>query len=118
MPVHEKHRDQIERLRRIATAMDSSFGVPGTRVRFGLDPLLGLVPGVGDLAGAAVASLIVFEARRMGVPRRVYARMMANVLIDFLVGSVPIAGDALDFWFKPSKKNIALLEAELENASG
>ena len=113
MPIQEKHRDQVERLRKLAHLMDNSVGVPGTKLRFGLDPVLGIIPGVGDLAGALIASVIVFEARRMGVPRRVHAKMTMNVLIDALVGTVPIVGDLLDFGMKPNQKNLRMLQEAL-----
>ncbi len=117
MPIHEKHRDQVERLRKLARLMDNSIRLPGTSRRFGLDPLIGLIPGVGDLAGALIAGVIVFEARRMGVPRRVHRKMTMNVMIDFVVGVVPVVGDLFDFGFKPNEKNLKLLESQLDAPS-
>lgn len=101
---------RVERLRRVAKALDWKFRVPGTRWRFGLDPLLGLVPGVGDSLGAVLSLWIVVEARRLGVPNTTAARMLANVGVDFVAGSVPLLGDLFDAGFKANMKNVDLLE--------
>lgn len=105
---------RLARLRRIALLMDSVVGIPGTRVRFGLDGLFGLAPGVGDAATAAVALYIVWEARRMGAPSELLARMAGNVAIDTFTGSVPLLGDLFDVAFKANLRNVALLEDWLQ----
>lgn len=99
----------LKRLDRLARLLDTSIGIPGTRWRFGLDPILGLVPGVGDLAGAALSGYIVYEAWRLGVPRAVLARMIANVAAETLLGTVPVAGDLFDAWWKANRRNVDLL---------
>ena len=101
---------KLTRLRTIARLMDSSIGLPGTRFRFGLDSLFGLAPVVGDAAGALVALYIVWEARRLGAPPQLVARMMGNVAVDSLGGSIPLVGDLFDATFKSNTRNIALLE--------
>ena len=101
---------RLARLRMIARLMDSSIGLPGTRFRFGLDSLFGLAPVVGDAAGALVALYIVWEARRLGAPAELVARMMGNVAVDTLSGSIPLVGDLFDAAFKSNTRNIALLE--------
>lgn len=101
---------RLTRLRVIARLMDSSIGLPGTRFRFGLDSLFGLAPVVGDAAGALVALYIVWEARRLGAPSELVARMMGNVAVDTLSGSIPLVGDLFDAAFKSNTRNIALLE--------
>lgn len=101
---------RVERLKRLAKALDWKFRVPGTRWRFGLDPVIGLVPGVGDSLGAVLSLWIVVEARRLGVPNTTVARMLANVGVDFVVGSVPLLGDLFDAGFKANMKNVDLLE--------
>lgn len=100
----------LGRLRRIAAVLDDLVPVPGTRMRFGIDPLLGLVPGAGDAVGAGVASYALFVAVRLGAPPHVLVRMAGNVLIDALAGTVPLVGDLLDFGWKASKKNVRLVE--------
>ena len=101
---------RLERLRRIGFLLDNSIGIPGTRFRLGLDALIGLVPGIGDLVGGLLSLYIIVEAHRMGVPRSVLARMGWNVAIDTLAGEVPILGDLFDIGFKSNQRNLALLD--------
>lgn len=99
-------------IRRLAWLMDESVRLPGGW-RIGLDGLLGLIPGVGDAMGLATSGYILLRARRFGVPRIVMARMIANVLLDALIGAIPVAGDLFDFAFKANRRNIALMEQYL-----
>jgi hypothetical protein len=101
---------RIEFLRRWSRLMDSAYRVPGTSIRFGWDPIVGLVPGVGDVATAAFAVAILYHAYRLGVPGVVLARMLLNVLIDLAAGLVPVAGDVADVAWKSNSLNLALLE--------
>jgi hypothetical protein len=96
----------------LARILDDGFRVPGTELRFGLDPIIGLLaPGVGDVvAGLCNIALIVLAVRE-GVPLPIVVRMLVNVLIDVLVGTVPIAGDAFDFVWKATRKNLDLIDA-------
>ena len=103
-------RRGLERLRMISLLFDQAFGVPGTRFRFGLDALFGLVPGLGDLAGAVVAVYAVQVARRLRAPSEIQLHMLSNIALDALVGSVPILGDIFDFVFKAQTRNLALLD--------
>src|SRR6476620_3537478 len=82
--------DRIARLDALATLLDTAFVVPGTQIRFGLDALIGLVPGIGDVITTAMALYIVNEARALGAPRLLVARMVANVALEGLVGAVPL----------------------------
>ena len=100
----------LARARTLARALDSAVGIPGTGLRFGLDPLLGLLPGLGDLAGAALSGYIVLTGLRLGVPRTVALRMIANVALDTVVGSVPVIGDLFDAGWKANNRNVALIE--------
>jgi len=93
--------------------MDELFAVPGTRLRFGLDALLGLLPGVGDTAAAMASVYILSAAHRHGVPRVTLARMALNVAIDALVGAIPLAGDAFDVYFKANRRNVELLRRHI-----
>jgi hypothetical protein len=88
--------------------------IPGTNIRFGADALIGLVPGVGDLVTAGVASLIILEARRMGAPTHVVARMIGNVALDGLVGVIPVVGDLFDVAFRANLRNMRLLRKHFE----
>lgn len=104
----------LESLDRLASLMDERFQVPGTNLRFGLDGLLGLIPGVGDTATGLVGLYIVYQARQHGASRALLARMVANIAVDTIVGSVPIVGDLFDFGFKSHRKNLRLLRKHLE----
>jgi hypothetical protein len=97
-------------LRRWAVLLDSAFRVPGTRIRFGLDAILGLVPGIGDISTPAFAVLILLQAVRMRLPLVVQARMVLNAGLDMLLGLVPVVGDLIDIGFKANMRNLALLE--------
>jgi hypothetical protein len=101
---------RIELLRRWARVFDSAFRIPGTNIRFGIDPLLGFVPGVGDLATPLLSIFMVWHGAKMRVPRVVLARMVLNALIDALAGVVPVLGDLFDFGWKATAWNLALLE--------
>lgn len=108
---------RLERLRRLADRMDARFRIPGTRMRFGWDSILGLIPGVGDAAALLPGVYLIHQASRMGVRRSVLARMAANAGIDFVVGGVPLAGDIFDLFFKSNRRNLALLEREFAVAN-
>jgi hypothetical protein len=100
----------LETLRRWARLFDSAFRIPGTRITFGLDPILGLVPGLGDVASPVFSLFFIWHGVRLGVPKVVLARMVLNVLIDSGVGAVPVLGDLFDFGWKANAWNLALLE--------
>jgi hypothetical protein len=97
-------------LRRIAQFLDNAFAVPGTSYRIGLDPILGIIPGLGDLISPLFTIGLLLQARQLGVPKVVQARMMINAAIDALVGVVPVVGDLFDFAWKANARNLALLE--------
>ena len=100
---------RLDRLERLAHGMDSAFRVPGTDIRFGWDAVLGLLPGLGDVATLAPASLIWLEGHRMGAPRRVKARMAVNIGVDWAMGLVPLLGDVADVAYKGNRRNVRLL---------
>src|SRR5919108_5383077 len=108
--VHTLDRGRVDRLRRLAYLLDNSIPIPGTGFRIGLDALVGLVPGVGDLVGGAFALYIVLQAARMGVPRSLLVRMGWNLAVDVAVGAVPLLGDLFDAAFKANMRNLALLD--------
>lgn len=103
-------RDVEPELETLARWMDNVFEIPGTRIRFGLDPLLGLLPGLGDLLTTLVSLYILGAARRYGVPRVTLLRMAANIAIDAALGAVPFLGDVFDLFWKSNAKNVALLQ--------
>jgi hypothetical protein len=99
-----------DRLRRLVALFDSAFRIPGTRVRFGIDPIIGLIPGIGDLTSPVLAVLIIWQGTRVRVPKVVLLRMVLNALIDAGVGAIPLLGDLFDFAWKSNDWNLALLE--------
>jgi len=105
-------------LRKWSVLLDSAFRVPGTGITFGLDPILGLIPGLGDLTSPLFAGLLLFHAVRMRIPRVVQLRMVINAAIDLLIGFVPIVGDLFDFGWKANVLNLALLERHARPGSG
>lgn len=104
----------LARVEAVAHFMDDLFVIPGTKVRVGLDAMIGMVPVVGDLISQAISSYIIWEARRLGVSRFTMSRMIANSAIDTVVGIVPFVGDAFDVAFRANRKNLALLKGHLE----
>jgi hypothetical protein len=106
---------KIERLRWIVQILDESIRVPGTNFKFGLDALIGLIPGGGDLAGALMSGVIIHAAVRSGVPKSILLAMLTNAAIDMMIGFIPLFGDAFDFAFKANRRNLDLLERYLEH---
>jgi hypothetical protein len=106
-----------KRLRRIAWLLDNSIPLPGG-YRIGVDGLIGLVPGVGDAAGALFASYLVVEAARLGASKALLLRMSFNVLLETFVGAIPFAGDLFDFVYKANMRNLRLLEEHARDPVG
>jgi hypothetical protein len=102
--------DDLELLRRWARVLDSHFRVPGTNIRFGWDPILGLVPGLGDLVSPLFAAVVLGHAWKLRVPKVVMARMLINAGIDAIFGVVPVLGNLFDVFWKANRTNVALLE--------
>ena len=110
------HPDEAEarrRLQRFAHILDTAIPLPGG-YRIGFDGIIGLVPGIGDLTGAALSSYIIAEAHRLGAPPVVLLRMLLNMLLESLVGVIPVLGDLFDFAWKANRRNVALLEHHLD----
>jgi hypothetical protein len=110
----ERTQQSLARLEALAQLMDGAFVIPGTKIRVGLDAIIGLVPIAGDLIASLVSSYLIWEARQLGASRWVIGRMIANTTIDTLFGVVPIVGDAFDVLFRANLKNLALLRRHLE----
>ena len=100
----------IVALRKWAVLLDSAFQVPGTKLRFGLDPIVGLIPGAGDLVTGFFSVMIVLHGVRRRIPKVVIARMVLTAAIDMLTGVVPVLGDVVDMAWKANVRNLALLE--------
>ena len=101
---------RMHALRSLQRLLDSVFRVPGTSIRFGWDPLIGLVPWVGDLLTAVFSCAIILQAHHLRVPRAVQLRMVMNIAIDVIAGAIPFLGDVADVFWKSNEKNFALLE--------
>ena len=104
---------RLKRLQRLAWLIDGAFGIPFTRVRFGLNTVIGLAPAAGDAVLAGISLYIVNEARLLGVPAPILARMLRNVAIEAAGGAVPILGNLFDVAFKANLRNLALIEEHL-----
>ena len=114
-PEQEAKKTQLEPLFKwLALVMDDFLRVPGTRLRFGLDPLIGLIPGLGDTASAVASALTLIYAARRGLPKILLARMSLNILINEVIGIIPGIGDAFSFWFKSNRRNYDLLQKHWE----
>ncbi len=99
----------------LAWLLDNSIPVPGTGGRrLGIDALIGLVPVVGDVISGGMGLFVVWRGSRMGLPRVVVARMLANSALDLLIGSIPVIGDAFDLWFKANTRNLGIMRRHLE----
>ena len=105
---------KFNKLRRVSRLLDSAISIPGTGISFGLDPILGLLPGGGDTVTGGISAYIVVEAAKMGVPREILWTMVCNILIDSFAGTIPVVGDLFDVGWKSNVKNIELLEKHLE----
>ncbi len=106
----EKLPQDLLALRRFAYLMDQAFPVPGTNIRVGLDAVLGLIPGIGDVMGALLSTWVIAGALRHRVPAPIIVRMVFNIAVDLIFGAVPVAGDIFDFLFEENMKNMRLLE--------
>ncbi len=105
----------LSEVQTMAWLLDNSIPVPGTGGRrFGIDALIGLVPVVGDLVSGSIGLFVVWRGSRLGLPRIVVARMLANTALDVMVGVIPLAGDAFDLWFKSNTRNLNLMRRHLE----
>jgi hypothetical protein len=117
-PHRHAHSTDVEsvrrRISRVAWLLDNSIPLPGMRFRVGLDALIGLIPGIGDVVGVLLSSYIVREAARAGAPPSVLARMTFNVAVEGIVGMIPFLGDVFDAAWKANQRNLALFEAHIE----
>lgn len=110
-PEEKQKRRSLEPLFKwLALIMDEVIRVPGTNFRFGLDPLLGLIPGIGDTSSALVSAFALIQALRLGVPKILLGRMALNILANEVIGIIPVVGDAFSFWFKSNARNYEIIK--------
>jgi hypothetical protein len=108
--MRESDARTVAALRKWSVLLDSAFRVPGTNFSFGLDPILGLIPWIGDLTTPLFSAVLLLHAVRMRIPKIVQLRMLMNAAIDFAIGVIPVIGDLFDFGWKANVRNLALLE--------
>ncbi|MCU0543855.1 MAG: DUF4112 domain-containing protein [Oscillatoriaceae cyanobacterium Prado104] len=106
----------LNRIRKLSRLMDTAIGIPGTKFRIGLDPIIGLVPGAGDLVDTAFSAYLIYLATRFNIPRKTLGKMIYNIGLEAVIGTVPLVGDIFDAFYKSNMRNLALLEAHLEAA--
>lgn len=106
------------RIARIARLLDSAYAIPGTNIRLGLDPLIGLIPGAGDTVTTALSAYVVYEAYRAGLPPMLVLRMALNVVIDLIISAVPVLGDIGDIFWRANQRNLAIFDDYLANRRG
>ena len=111
-PDQKRKREALEPLFKwLAVIMDEFVRLPGTTFKIGLDPLIGLLPGLGDTGSALISAFALIQAARLGVPKVLLARMSLNILINELIGIIPVVGDAFSFWFKSNARNYQLIQS-------
>lgn len=116
-PEQKANAARVEPLFRwIALLMDDLLRLPGTRFKIGIDPLIGLIPGIGDTGSAMVSAIALIQAARHGIPKIILARMSVNILLNEFIGIVPVVGDAFSFWFKSNARNYNLLKQHMSAA--
>jgi len=103
-------RAALERIDVLARLFDTAFILPGTNVRFGIEAVMRLVPGVGDAAASALSCYLLYEAHRLGVPKHVFARLVTNVAIEGIAGAIPLVGDLFDVGFRANRRNVRILK--------
>ena len=107
-------RAAVARLDALARLFDTAFIFPGTNVRFGIEAIMRLVPGIGDAAASALSCWLLYQAHALGVPKDVFARMVTNVAIEGVVGAVPFIGDMFDVGFRANRRNVKILQEHFE----
>jgi hypothetical protein len=109
--------DAVRRMEFVAMLLDSAFIVPGTRQRIGIDAIIGLVPGIGDLVTTALSSYVIWEARNLGVSRTAIGRMLGNLAIHASIGTIPVLGDVFIALFRVNQRNMRIVRAQLARQS-
>lgn len=102
--------DQNQNHRKVAKVLDDAFTLPGTKVKIGLDPIIGLVPGIGDVIGGVIGLYFLWEASRRKLPAVILIRMAFNIILEVAIGSIPVLGDIFDVSWKANRRNSDLIE--------
>ncbi|MGC1395176.1 MAG: DUF4112 domain-containing protein [Coleofasciculaceae cyanobacterium] len=105
----------LNRIRKLSRLMDTAIGIPGTKFRIGLDPIIGLIPGAGDLVSTAFSAYIIYLATQIGISSQDLKKMILNIGLEAVVGTVPLVGDLFDAYYKSNIRNLAILEEHLQN---
>jgi hypothetical protein len=106
----------LNRIRKLSRLMDTAIGIPGTKFRIGIDPIIGLVPGAGDIISTGFSAYIIYLATRFGLPSKDIRKMIFNIGLEAAVGTVPVVGDMFDAYYKSNIRNLAILEQHLQRA--
>ena len=106
--------ENLNHIRRLSRLMDNAIRIPGIGFRIGLDPIIGLIPGAGDIISTGFSAYIIYLAARFGLPREILQKMIFNIALEATVGSVPLVGDLFDAYYKSNIRNLALLEQHLQ----
>jgi hypothetical protein len=109
-----EHLATLNRIRKLTRLMDTAFRIPGIGLRVGWDPIIGLIPGVGDLVSTALSAYIIYLAARFRLPAKALSWMIFNITLEGVVGTIPFAGDLFDAWYKSNLRNLAILEQHLQ----
>lgn len=107
----------LQKIRKITNLLDSAIGIPGTKFRIGLDPILGLFPGGGDLIGGIISAYMIYLAAHFGLKKEEIGKMAGNVAIETIIGSIPLIGDIFDAYFKANIRNLKILENHIEQSN-
>ncbi|MEZ2240681.1 DUF4112 domain-containing protein [Microcoleus sp.] len=110
---HTERLATLNRIRKFSRLMDTAIGIPGTKFRIGLDPIIGLVPGAGDLVDTAFSAYLIYLATRFKLPPKTFGKMIYNISLEAVIGSIPLIGDIFDAFYKSNIRNLALLEEHL-----
>ena len=104
----------LNRIRKLSRLMDTAIGIPGNKFRIGLDPIIGLIPGAGDIISTGFSAYIIYLATRFGIPSQDLQRMILNIGLEAVVGTLPLVGDLFDAYYKSNIRNLAILEQHLQ----
>lgn len=106
----------LNRIRKLSRLMDTAIGIPGTKFRIGLDPIIGLIPGAGDIVSTGFSAYIIYLATQFGLPKEDLKKMIFNIGLEAVAGIVPLVGDLFDAYYKSNIRNLAILEQHLQKA--